>query len=341
MGTAFVLGGTGQIGRAIGRRLAEAGWEVVAGSRGERPSVPRVCSVTVDRREPGALAEALGDGVDLVVDVIAFTEEDAEQLNRLAGRIGSVVAISSASVYADDLGRTLDEASDLTSFPELPVPVPETQRTVEPGDTTYSTRKVALEQALLEGPLPTTIVRPCAIHGPGGSAPRELHFVKRALDGRQIVLLADRGESLFHTTSVANLAELIRLAADQPADRVVNCGDPDPPDVLAIERAIAKELGHEWVEVLVPQNAYAAPAADTPWSTPRPFLVDMTHAEAELGYRPVIRYEAAVRETVTWLVETTEGRDWREAFPAAVEYMESSFDYEAEDSYMARLASLR
>jgi nucleoside-diphosphate-sugar epimerase len=312
---------------------------VVAGSRGERLVPPGIASVTVDRRKPGALAEALGEGVDLVVDVIAFTEEDAEQLNRLADRIGSVVAISSASVYADDLGRTLDEATDLASCPELPLPVPETQRTVEPGDATYSTRKVALEQALLEGPLPTTIVRPCAIHGPGASVPRELHFVKRALDGRRIVLLADRGESLFHTTSVANLAELIRLAADQPADRVVNCGDPDPPSVLGIERTVAAEMAHEWVEVLVPQDAFAVTAAETPWSTPRPFVVDMTRAETELRYRPVVRYQEAVRETIAWLVEATEGRDWREALPAAVEYMESSFDYEAEDSYTASLAS--
>jgi nucleoside-diphosphate-sugar epimerase len=169
--SAFVLGGTGQIGRAVCRRLAEAGWDVVAGARGERTALPDVPVAKVDRREPGALARAMRDGVDVLIDVIPFTAEDAGQLNALAGRVGSVIAISSASVYADELGRTLDEATDLASFPELPLPVPETQRTVEPGEQTYSTRKVAMEQALLEGPLPTTIVRPCAIHGSGASVP--------------------------------------------------------------------------------------------------------------------------------------------------------------------------
>lgn len=337
--SAFVLGGTGQIGRAVCRRLAEAGWDVVAGARGERTALPDVPVVKVDRREPGALARAMRDGVDVLIDVIPFTAEDAVQLNGLAGRVGSVIAISSASVYADELGRTLDEATDLTSFLELPVPVPETQRTVEPGEQTYSTRKVAMERALLEGSLPTTIVRPCAIHGPGASVPREWHFVKRVLDGRRVVLLADRGESLFHTTSVANLAELVLRAAERPANRIVNCGDPEPPSVLEIERAVAAALGHEWVEVLVPEDAYAAPAAETPWSTPRPFLVDMTLAENELGYRPVVRYEEAVEETVAWLVEATRDRDWREVLPGAVEYMESSFAYDAEDSFVAKLAA--
>ena len=122
-------------------------------------------------------------------------------------------AATLARVYADDDGRTLDEANDEGDFPRMPVPIPEIQRTAEPGDGTYSTRKVELEQSLLEGPLPATLVRACAIHGPGAQLPRELFFVKRGVDGRRRVALAFNGESRFHTTSVANLAELIRLAA--------------------------------------------------------------------------------------------------------------------------------
>ena len=53
-------------------------------------------------------------------------------------------------MYADDQGRTLDEAEGVDDFPELPVPIPETQATVEPGDGTYSTKKVALERILLD-----------------------------------------------------------------------------------------------------------------------------------------------------------------------------------------------
>jgi len=277
-----------------------------------------------------------------LIDVIAFTVRDAEQLNRLAGRVGSVVAISSASVYADDQRRTLDGASDLASFPELPVPIPETQRTVDPGEQSYSTRKVAMERGLLAGPIPATIVRPCAIHGPGAAVLREWYFVKRVLDGRRVVLLPDRGSSRFHTTSVRNLAELVFLAAERPVDRVLNCGDPDPPTVLEIERAIAAALGYEWTEVLLQKNHYELPTAvDTPWSTVRPFIVDMTEAERAIGYRPVVRYDEAVPETVSWLVEATEGRDWRDVLPDAVRHMENSFDYSQEDAILTDLVTPR
>src|SRR5262249_5679746 len=106
--------------------------------------------VTLDRDDEGVLAVA--DGFDLLVDVVPFEADHAEQL--LARDVGAIVAISSASVYADGQGRTLDEATGVDDFPELPVPIPETQRTVNPGDATYSTKKVQLERRLLENDWP-------------------------------------------------------------------------------------------------------------------------------------------------------------------------------------------
>jgi hypothetical protein len=55
-------------------------------------------------------------------------------------RVGALVVVSSASVYRDAAGRTLDEAA-ASGFPELPVPIPETQPTLEPGSTRKPTRK--------------------------------------------------------------------------------------------------------------------------------------------------------------------------------------------------------
>src|SRR5262249_58928736 len=107
------------------------------------------------------------------------------------------------SVYSDAAGRALDGVSE--EFPQMPVPILETQPTVEPGDETYSTRKVALEQALLDGPLPATLVRACAIHGPGAKLPRELYFATRAHDGRRRVAIAFNGGDHFPTTSLPNL----------------------------------------------------------------------------------------------------------------------------------------
>jgi nucleoside-diphosphate-sugar epimerase len=314
------------IGRAAVRALAADGWEVVAISRSgtlpEGLGELGIEAAVADRADDAQLRAALGPGVDVFVDTVAYGREHGEQLNALAGLVGSLVVISSASVYADDEGRALDGEGEL---PQMPVPILETQRTATPGDRNYSTRKAELEQTLLEGPLPATLVRACAIHGPGAKLPREVFFVKRAVDGRRRVALAWKGESRFHTTSAANLAELIRLAAAKPGNRVLNAGDPEPPTTLEICRAIGNALGHEFEPVLLPGDEY-----DNPWGGERPFVVSMEAAEQELGYRPVTTYPEAVRETCVWLAgELANGRSWDGT------YLEGMLDYAAEDAVLA------
>jgi nucleoside-diphosphate-sugar epimerase len=289
--------------------------------------------VALDRDEEGALTVA--NGFDLVVDVIPFDATHAKQLLELDA--GALVAISSASVYADDQGRTLDEAQGVHDFPDLPGRVPETQRTVEPGDTTYSTKKVQLEQTLLEqDSVPAAIVRPCAIYGRGDRMGREWHFVKRALDRRPHVVLTNNGLSHFHTTAVENIGELVGLIAASPTTGAYNCGDPDPPTVLEISRAVAAAAGHEFDEVLLADPAPRGEVGLTPWSTPKPFLVDMTKAAQELGYRPAVTWAEALPRQVQWLIDATRDRDWREVLTRGANYLQ--FDYEAEDELIAEAA---
>jgi nucleoside-diphosphate-sugar epimerase len=311
------------IGRAAARALAEDGWEVVAVSRsGALPdelAEVGVESVVADRADDAQLRAALGSGADVLYDSVAMRREHGEQLNGLEGLVGSVIVISTASVYADDSGRAFDgEGGEL---PRLPVPILETQRTAEPGDATYSTQKAELEQTLLQGLLPATLIRACAVYGPGAKNPRELFFVKRAVDGRRRVALAWNGESRFNTASVANLAELIRLAAAQPGDRILNGGDPDPPSTLEICHAIGNALEYEFEPVLLPADEFG-----NPWGVQWPLIVSMEAAERELGYRPVTTYPEAVKETCAWLVgELERGRSWEGT------YIEETLDYAAED----------
>jgi nucleoside-diphosphate-sugar epimerase len=163
--TAFLLGGTGQIGRATASRLVAAGWEVVLASRGERPiteELQELRHVQLDREDSDALRRGLGKGVDVLVDVVAFEPEHAEQLLSLGDLVRSLIVISTGSVYAESRGsRSLDEATNADEFPEFPGPIPESQPTVPPGGATYSTKKVAIEQTLLEQDRkPVTILRP-------------------------------------------------------------------------------------------------------------------------------------------------------------------------------------
>lgn len=330
MAKAFVLGGNGLIGRGLVPHLVEHGWRVTVGSRsGVLPSSLRMLgidSIRLDRSVPGALAAA-ADGADVLIDLIAFSGADAQQINALAGCIGSAVVISSASVYVDDRGRSLDEATSLDTFPKFPVPIPEDQPVVTSSNASYSGRKVAMEQALLAGPLDVTVVRPGAIHGPGASLPREVFFVKRFVDRRNSVVLVDGGQSRFHTTSVANLAEMVRLAAENPAKRVLNCGDPEALTTSEIGHAIAEVLGRPALrEVLLPESRYERPAFPHPWAVPAPIVLDMRAAEAQLGYRAVTTYPEAVRATCEWLLAELRSRDWSDT------YLGRCFDYAAEDA---------
>lgn len=329
-----MLGGTGFVGRHVARRLVDHGWDVTIASTGKTSlpdEVADVRHVVVDRSQDQSIRGALGAGADVLVDVIPYERTDAKQVLDLKDLIGSVVAISTASVYADDDGNTLDEATSAENFPRFPVPIPETQRRAEPGDDTYSTKKAAIEDLLLDDEIPATVIRPCAIYGPGDTQCREWFFIKRILDRRPVVLLADEGETVFHTTSVHNLAEMVRLAAENPLHGAFNCGDPDPPDTRHIARSIASVMEHDWEEVLLPRSLTTTWEFRNPWGGFRPLIVAMDKAREELGYEAVTGYDEAIGEAVEWVIEATRGRDWREVLPKAADYLGDQFDYEKED----------
>ncbi|MFD7320327.1 NAD-dependent epimerase/dehydratase family protein [Streptomyces sp. NPDC059875] len=337
-GNALVLGATGQVGRAAVRALVADGWEVTAASRrgGRDGTWPtEVRSVAVDRNEEGALAAALGDGCDVLVDIVAYDGVHGRQLTGLADRIGSAVVVSSGAVYEDDRGRSFDTQDEPDGFPRYPLPIPESWRTVAPGEGTYGTRKVALERELLGvgEALPTTVLRAGAIHGPFCPGPRELWFVKRALDGRPVRLLAYEGASRFHPVHVDNLGELVRLAAAQPGTRVLNGGDPEAPTVAEIGAAIDAVMGVSSETVPV-EGAPEGTVGLTPWTGAHPVVYDMSAAERELGYRAVVSYAESLPATVEDLSRRLADREWREVFPGLAKYGVDFFDYAAEDAWL-------
>lgn len=337
-GHAYVLGATGQIGRAAVTALVEDGWEVTAASHsGTRDATwtEGVRSVRLDRDEHGALAAALGEGCDVLVDMVAYDGAHARQLTGLADRIGSAVVISSGAVYEDERGRSFDTQDRPDGGPQYPLPIPESLATVAPGDDTYATRKIRLEQDLLAAPsLPVTLLRAGAVHGPYCRTPRELYFVKRAVDGRTRRVLAYGGSSRFHPVHVSNVAELIRLAALRPGSRVLNAADPQAPTVAEIGAAVDEVLGRETETVLLAGAPAPGRVGETPWSAAHDIVYDMTAAERELGYRPVTGYVESLPETVAWLAGQLDGRDWVDAFPKMARNYGDIFDYAAEDAWL-------
>ncbi|MGI8971814.1 MAG: NAD-dependent epimerase/dehydratase family protein, partial [Dehalococcoidia bacterium] len=231
---AFVVGGSGLVGRAISRRLVFAGWDVDILGRDSAHFPVDLAEAgarffAADRSDAAAVALAFGDGADLLVDCVCFTRSHALALLPLARNAASTVMISSKAVYADSAGRH----SNSDDPPRFDGPIHETQPTVAAGDMDFNSRegygrnKVAAEQVLLDSGLPVTILRPSKIHGEGARPPREWVFVKRVLDRREVVLLAHRGRGIDHPSAAVNIAALVETVAAKPGRRILNSADPD------------------------------------------------------------------------------------------------------------------
>jgi nucleoside-diphosphate-sugar epimerase len=344
MSRALILGGTGQIGRAAARRLLASGWQVDLVGRDPAHLPADIADaggrfVTADRGHPEQLRAALGGGADLLVDCICFTAADARSLLPLARAATSTVMLSSKAVYVDAHGNH----SNSDTPPDFGGPIRETQPTLPPGDGDHLTRegygpnKVAAEQLLLDSGLPITVVRPSRVHGVGAERPREWVFVKRVLDRRPVLLLADRGAGVNHPTAAVNIAALIETAALAPGRRILNSADPDAPSALEISRIIARQLGHRWDEVLLEDGEVGADSGlgAHPWEARYPVVLD-TSAGLALGYQPVGDYRATVAEEVDWLVAAAGGGADAKLLPDPDDpYFSPLFDYRAEDRWLA------
>jgi nucleoside-diphosphate-sugar epimerase len=246
-----------------------------------------------------------------------------------------LVAISSASVYRDAAGRTLDEAA-ANGFPDLPEPIDEAHPIVEPGPATYSTRKIAMEHTLLDRThCAATILWPCAIYGIGSRHPREWWVVKRLLEGRRRIPLAYGGTSRFHPTAADNIAALVAAVAVSRTGGVFNIADESTPTAADMVRLIADRLDRE-VAIDCFEGAPIGPVGRHPWAIPRPFLLSINRAKA-IGYTPAADYEQAITPYLEWLTGAEPER-WRTAFPQLARYPYDLFDYAAEDAVASGVA---
>lgn len=330
MGNALIVGGTGQIGLRVATRLASEGWDVTIASRNPIKDTEKWTHIRLDATQKGGLVAAIDKKYDLILSCIAYDAVDAHELVKAQSYSGRIIVISSVSVCCDHKGRTLDESREC-GFPDFPNGFSEICDTVPAGPETYSTRKIAMESALLKSAsVPVTILRPSAVHGPYSKHAREWWFVKRLLDGRKKIPLAFHGQSKMGTTSVDAIAEAVIRATRDELPTIVNVRDADSPNVYEIGCIIMAKMQREAELVCLPDEQYPAQYGVTPWSLPKPYVCQaiVTHD---------LTYSETVGSTIDWLVRSVNPDDWKVALPHLADYPYEHFDYNNDDQALSLL----
>lgn len=298
-----MLGGTAWLGREIVRAARAQGHEVTVLARGAAGPPPEGASfVAADRNSPTAYDAVRGRDWDAVVDVSRQPSQVRSAVAALGGRSAHWAFVSSCSVYAAHDTPGADETAAL-----LPA---------HPGDDegwqTYGGRKVACEQAVLDGiPGRALVARSGLIAGPGDPTDRTGYWPLRfarpaAADGT--VLVPDSPLST-QVLDVRDLASWLVAAAAAGAAGVVNAGGPTVSlrDHLDTARTVAGHRG----PVLPVSPGWLRAQGVEPWSGPRSLplwlplpefagFMDRSSAPARLlglRCRPLAR---TLEDTLSW-----------------------------------------
>ncbi len=275
-GRALVVGGTGPTGIPIVRGLVDRGFRVTILHRGthERPETPDVVEHRhADPFDEASLADGLGDDTwDVVVAMYGRLRRIAELT---AGRAGRFVSVGGVPAYRGWMNPWLHEPAG------LPVPVAETAPTVDLAEEDEKGYRIArTEEAVLGCHPGAAHFRYPYVYGPYQLVPREWLVVRRVLDGRTRMVVADDGLTLHHHGYTENLAHAVLLAVDRPGPAgVFNAGDEEVLTVRQVIEVIARSLGHPLELVSMPFDAAvpARPLLAQPLPTHR--VLDLTRVE--------------------------------------------------------------
>ncbi len=323
---ALVVGGTGPTGLPLVRGLVARGHDVTILHRGlhehdETPST--VAHLHADPYDVASLEDALrGQTFDVTMVMYGRLRHIADLM---VGRTGRLLSVGGVPAYRGWMNPWSFEPRG------LPVPTAEDAQTVDtPEDDEKGFRIVRTEQAVFAAHPGAAHFRYPYVYGPHQLAPREWCVVRRVLDGRRRIVVADDGLTLHHHGYTENLAHALLLAVDQPdaaGGKIFNLGDLEVLTVRQVIELICAELGHEMEIVSMPFDLAtpARPMLAQPANTHR--VLDLGRLVHDLGYHDLVPARVAVGRTAHWL------SDHRPA-PGGTEEMvlTDPFDYPAEDA---------
>ena len=321
----MVIGGTGPTGIPLVRGLVERGFLVTIVHRGlhERDETPP--SVTHIHADPYDEAQLPAVFEDFDADIVVAMYGRLRRIAALtAGRVAQFVSVGGVPAYRGWMNPFLAEPAG------LPVPVAEDAPTVtRPEDDEKGYRIVRTETAVFEHHPRAAHFRYPYVYGPHQLVPREWLVVRRILDGRDRIVVADDGLTLHHHGYTENLAHALLLAIEQPdaaAGFVYNVGDEEVLTIRQVVELIAHALGAHLDVVSMPYDLAlpARPLLTQPLPTHR--VLDLTRVRTTLGYRDLVPARAAIARTARWLAENPCAPGGQEEI-----VLTDPFDYAAED----------
>jgi UDP-glucose 4-epimerase len=293
---ALVTGGTGFLGRALLRRLLDAGWYARATARRPAPGLdPRVDWRVADMATADWSPPL--EGVDVVfhlawssvpasvVDPAADAAENVVGSLRLIEAAAArprpprfVFASSGGTVYGDTAGRPAREDMPLDPIGAYAVAKESVER--------------HLRRARRERGLDAVTLRLANPYGPGQWRPDRVFgvvatFLRAAIEGRPVPVFGDGRvvRDYFHVDDA--VAAFLRVATGPLPSAVYNIGSGVGRDLDEVRAAVEAVVGRP-----LAVERHAARPVDLPWA-----VLDASRAATDLGWRAEIPFEAGLAAT--------------------------------------------
>jgi len=332
----LIIGGTGFIGPAAARRLADDGHDVTVMHRG-RSASSLPADVKIMRGDRQAMRFMATDfkrlAPDVVIDLICYNEAEAAQLMRAFSRLARrVVVASSQDVYqAYGCFVGLEEAEPARAPLPEDAPLrrsryPYRQFAAQLGQWVYDYDKILVEQVVTsDARLAGTVLRLPCVYGPRDHKHRTFEYLKRMDDGRRRIVMGERRAAWRWTRGyVDNVAQAIALAAtdERATGRTYNVGDADATSEMEWARGIAEAATWAGEFVVVPDDELPAHLR-APYNFAHHIDGDTSRLRRELDYKERVSRDDAMQQTIRWQ---------RANPPAPIEAQR--FDYAAEDALL-------
>lgn len=307
----LIIGGTQFIGPYVVKLLNEKGHQIYLFNRGKTQySFPfTVQQIIGDRAKLSTYKKELQSlQPDVVIDMISYSENDAQQLaETFHGKVNRIVLISSCDVYHafDRLWKVI--TGDLIHLPlneNAPL-----RKNFYPNHDLPQYEKILVEKTICSySDIQYTILRLPMVYGPGDYWRIE-PYLKQMDDDKPIMIDEQKANWRFTRGYVEDIAHAIVLAAvdTRQGNKIYNVGERRAYS----EIEWIKQIGHyaDWHNQMI-----KVPLIELPQSLQEPglefrqdFILDTELIRAELNYQEVCGHEEAMKKSIEWLRKMRDG----------------------------------